>query len=322
MRIGARRTEPPWDRRRVRPGVGTRCAATALLTLLAPAALAQAPAPTPTPLTLGIEVDVVSLTVVAHDKAGHFVKGLGPKDITVLEDGVRQDVTYFREAAATEGEERIPLSVVLVLDTSGSMRENMGFLQEAASSFLGKLEPGDRALVVQFNETVKSSAEFTEDMDRLESFVDALQPWGATSLYDAIQYALGRIRDQSGRKAVVVFSDGADTASQADQDDVVGLAKAVEATLYTVGIGSGAGGFLSKIANETGGQYFSPKRVGDLIKTFAAISAELKAHYLLAYSPQKGPDGLFRTIEVKLARKDVEVRVRKGYFAVKRRAAG
>lgn len=301
----------------------------ALLALLGPAALAQAPAPTPTPLTLGIEVDVVSLTVVAHDKAGRFVKGLGPKDITVLEDGVRQDVTYFREAAATEGEERIPLSVVLVLDTSGSMGKNMGFLQEAASSFLGKLEPGDRALVVQFNETVKSSAEFTEDMDRLESFVDALQPWGATSLYDAIQYALVRIRDQSGRKAVVVFSDGEDTASQTDEDDVVGLAKAVEATLYTVGIRSGAGmysrsprGFLRKIANETGGQYFFPERVGDLIKTFAAISAELKAHYLLAYSPQKGPDGLFRTIEVKLARKDVEVRVRKGYFAVKRRSQG
>jgi Ca-activated chloride channel family protein len=302
-------------------------AAAAIVALFATAAAAQAPAPTPTPLTLGIEVDVVSLTAVIHDRAGRFVKGLGPADVTVLEDGVRQEVTYFREAsAAAAAGERIPLSVVLVLDTSGSMGRNLSFLQEAASSFLAKLEPGDRALVVQFNETVKSSVDFTEDLDRLENFVDSLQSWGATSLYDAIQYALVRVRDESGRKAVVVFSDGADTSSQADEDDVVALARAVEATVYSVGIRSGAGlqarsprGFLRKIARETGGLFFFPERVGDLIKTFAAISAELKAHYLLAYSPTKAPDSLFREITLKVARPDVEVRVRKGYFAVRKR---
>lgn len=305
-------------------------AAAALALLLAPAAAAQAPAPTPPPLTLGVEVDVVSLTAVIHDKAGRFVKGLGPADVTVLEDGVRQEVTYFREAsAAAEAGERIPLSVVLVLDTSGSMGRNLSFLQEAASSFLAKLEPGDRALVVQFNETVKSSADFTDDLDRLENFVDSLQSWGATSLFDAIQYALVRVRDEPGRKAVIVFSDGADTSSQAGEDDVVGLARAVEATVYSVGIRSGAGlqarsprGFLRKIARETGGEFFFPERIGDLLKTFAAISAELKAHYLLAYSPTKPPDSLFREITLKVARTDVEVRVRKGYFAVRKRPRG
>ena len=277
----------------------------------------------------GVDASATQVFVINVTPVNDIPSFTSGGDVTVLEDGVRQDVTYFREAAAALGEERIPLSVVLVLDTSGSMGRNMPFLQEAASSFLAKLEQGDRALVVQFNETVKSSSEFTEDLDRLESFVDALQPWGGTSLYDAIEYALMRIRDQAGRKAVVVFSDGEDTTSQTKDDDVVGLARAVEATLYTIGIrsdpqfrSSAPRGFLRKIANETGGQYFFPERVGDLIKTFAAISAELKAHYLLAYSPQKGPDGLFRTIELKLARKDVEVRVRKGYFAVKRRPQG
>jgi Ca-activated chloride channel family protein len=308
----------------------TARAAAALALVLAPLAAAQAPAPTPTPLTLGVEVDVVSLTAVIHDKAGRFVKGLGPADVTVFEDGVRQEVTYFREAsAAAAAGERIPLSVVLVLDTSGSMGRNLSFLQEAASSFLAKLEPGDRALVVQFNETVKSSADFTDDLDRLENFVDSLQSWGATSLFDAIQYALVRIRDEPGRKAVVVFSDGADTSSQAREEDVVAIARAVEATVYSVGIRSGSGlqarsprGFLRKIARETGGEFFFPERIGDLLKTFAAISAELKAHYLLAYSPTRPPDSLFREITLKVARPDVEVRMRKGYFAVRKRPRG
>jgi VWFA-related protein len=78
-------------------------------------------------------------------------------------------------------------------------------------------------------------------------------------------------------------------------------------------------GFLRRIARETGGAFFFPDRVGDLVRVFSEISDELHQHYLLAYTPQRGPDGTFRTIEVRLKRKDAEVRVRKGYFAVKRR---
>jgi VWFA-related protein len=269
------------------------------------------------------EVALVSITAVVHDKAGRFVSGLGAKDVTVLEEGVPQDVTIFRETQG--GEEKIPLSVVLVLDASGSMGESMGFLKEAASSFVGKLEAVDEALIVQFNESVKGSAEFTGDTDRLDQFVAGLQAWGGTSLYDAIKYSLERVKDRPGRKALVVFSDGEDTTSSIGQDEVVNYARAVEATIYSVGIRGGRSGgmppkgFLRKIAEETGGDYFFPDRVGELIRVFAAISAELHRHYLLAYAPKLPPDGLFRKIEVRVARKDAEVRVRKGYFAVKKR---
>jgi len=298
----------------------------ALLTFTGPAGLAHQQATEQKPFTLAVDVDIVSVTAVVYDKAGHFVGGLGPQNVTLLEDGVPQEVTYFREAKG--GEERIPLSVVLVLDTSGSMKENLGFLQEAATTFVEKLEDVDSALVVSFNETVKGSVEFTGDVDRLESFVNGLQAWGGTSLYDAIRYALDRIKNEAGRKALIVFTDGDDTTSSTREQDVVDYVRSVEATVYAIGFRPGRGtaigggpnrGFLKRVSSETGGDFFFPDRVGDLIKVFAGISEELHNHYLLAYTPKRSPDGTFRAIELKLDRKDAEVRLRKGYFAVKHR---
>jgi Ca-activated chloride channel family protein len=287
---------------------------------------AQAP-PAPKPFTFESAVEVVSITAVVHDKGGRFIHGLGPADIEVFEDGVRQDVSFFKEASDAVSE-KIPLSVVLVLDASGSMRTNMRFLQEAALAFVYKLTDVDQALVVQFNESIKGSVEFTGDVSRLEQFVEALQAWGGTSLYDAIHYGLNRIKDQPGRKAIVVFSDGADTTSSLKEQEVVDYARSVEATVYCVGIRGASGlmarsprGFLRKIAQETGGSFFFPDRVGDLIKVFKEISEELHNHYALAYSPRRPPDGTWRDIEVRLKRKDADIRVRKGYFAVKRRPA-
>jgi VWFA-related protein len=275
------------------------------------------------PFTVEVEVDVVSVTAVVFDKKGTFIRGLGAEDVELFEDGVPQDVDYFREASSDEAE-RVPLTVVLVLDTSGSMNQSMRFLQEAVLNFVYKLEEVDTAMVVSFNESVKGSAEFTGDLDRLERIVDGLQPWGGTSLYDAIHYSLNRIRDAPGRKAIIVFSDGADTTSSLRDRDVVDYARAVEATVYAIGFkGSGPGGsakgFLKKVSKETGGQFFSPGNVGDLIKVFNAISDELKNHYLLAYTPKREADGSWREIELKVKRPDIKVRVRKGYFHIERR---
>jgi Ca-activated chloride channel homolog len=293
-----------------------------LLLALGPASRAPAQEPQK-PLTLEVGVDVVSVT--AFDKSGHPVRGLSTKDVELFEDGVRQEVSYFREASsAGEANERIPLSIVLVLDTSGSMQPNLHFLQEAVLSFVYKLDEVDEALIVSFNESVKGSADFTGDTDRLERFVDGLQAWGGTSLYDAIHYSLGRIKDQPGRKALIVFTDGADTTSTMEDKAVVDYARAVEATVYTIGFkGQGFGGsprgFLRKIASETGGQFFSPDKVGDLLKVFNEISNELKNHYLLAYSPARAADGSWREIQLKVNRPGVEVRVRRGYFALAKR---
>ena len=299
--------------------------ALALAGLLAPAAAnPQAPAQEQKPLVLEAEVEVVSVTAVVFDKAGRFVRGLGAGDIELLEDGVPQEITVFREAKG-KGDEEIPLSVVLVLDTSGSMKESLDFLKEAALNFVYKLEEVDTALVVQFNESVKGSADFTGDTDRLERFVGSLQAWGGTSLYDATHYGLERIKDQPGRKSVILFSDGADTTSRMDDRTVVDFARMVEATVYGIGFkgssfsGGSASGFLKKISSETGGEFFSPDKMSELIKVFALISEELKNHYLLAYTPKRGPDNMYRKIELRVKREGVQVRVRKGYVATKRR---
>jgi Ca-activated chloride channel homolog len=265
-----------------------------------PAASASPRAATPPPFRVEVDVDVVSVTAVVYDKTGRFVRGLGPKDIEVLEDGVPQEVSYFREAGVKDAE-RIPLSIALVLDCSGSMRHNMHFLQEAALAFVNKLEDVDSALVVSFNESIKGSAEFTADSGRLEQFVEALEAWGGTSLYDA-------------------------TSSMKEQE-VVDYARSVEATVYCIGFRGESGllarsprGFLRKISQETGGAFFFPDKIGELIRIFNGISDELHNHYLLAYTPKRPPDGTWREIEIRLReRKDAEVRVRKGYFAVKRR---
>ncbi len=293
----------------------------ALLASLAGFVAATGRAQQQQPYSLEVQVDLVSITAVVYDKGGRFVADLGPQDVEVYEDGVRQQVSIFEQAKG--GENKIPLSVMLVLDASGSMNENLHFLKEAALTFVYKLEGADQAQVVQFNNSIKGSAVFTGDIDRLERFIEALQAWGGTSLYDAIQYGLNRIRDQPGRKALVVFSDGEDTTSTLKQREVIDYARAVEATVYTVGISGGGGrsprGFLKKVAQETGGAYFFPGDVGDLVKVFAKISEELHNHYLLAYTPKRPPDGSWREIEVKIpSRPNVQIRVRKGYFAVRR----
>jgi VWFA-related protein len=295
-----------------------------LLSFAAATASAQEPSPSPKPFVLGVDVEVVSVTAVVYDKGGHFVRGLTPKNVTLLEDGVPQEVSIFREANG--GEEKIPLSVVLVLDTSGSMKQNLPLLQQAASTFVDKLEDIDSALVVSFNETVKGSVDFTGDADRLTQFIDGLQAWGGTSLYDAIRYSLDRIKNQSGRKALVVFTDGDDNTSSTKEPEVIDYARSVEATIYSVGINPGAGmgggpnrGFLNRVASETGGEAYFPTKASELSHIFSGISEELHNHYLLAYTPKRSADGSFRNIELRLDRKDLQVRVRKGYFALKRR---
>ena len=271
------------------------------------------------PLIIGAEVQVVSVPVLVFDKGGQFVSGLKKEDIQIFEDGVLQEITYL---GTSTGEDRIPLSIALTLDTSGSMQPSIDFLKEAATYFTGKLDASDQALVVQFNESVKSSAEFTGDVDRMDSFINGLQVWGGTALYDAVLYSLDRLRDRPGRKALILLSDGDDNgASSASKGGVTAMARSLEVSIYAVGIQGfdTPKGFLKNLAEDTGGAYYFPSKVGELIKVFEAISKDLKNNYLIAYSPMRPADNTYRKIEVKIARPEVTVRVRPGYMAAKRR---
>ncbi len=279
---------------------------------------AQDPQPRP-PLIIGAEVEVVSVPVLVFDKAGRFVPDLTKQDIQIMEDGVPQDITYL---ASSTGDDRIPLSIGLTLDTSGSMKPSIAFLKEAATFFTGKLDASDQALVVQFNESVKSSSEFTDDTDRMDAFINGLQVWGGTALYDAVLYTLDRLRDRPGRKALVLLSDGDDNgASSATKDQVTALARSLEVSIYAVGIQGfdTPRGFLKNLAEDTGGAYYFPSKVNELIRVFEAISKDLKNNYLVAYSPKRPADNTYRKIEVRVARPEVTVRVRRGYMAARKR---
>ncbi len=271
------------------------------------------------PLIIGAEVEVVSVPVLVFDKGGQFVADLKKEDIQIFEDGVLQEITYL---GTSTGEDRIPLSIALTLDTSGSMQPSIDFLKEAATYFTGKLDASDQALVVQFNESVKSSAEFTSDADRMDSFINGLQVWGGTALYDAVLYSLDRLRDRPGRKALILLSDGDDNgASSASKGQVTAMARSLEVSIYAVGIQGfdTPKGFLKNLAEDTGGAYYFPSKVGELIKVFEAISKDLRNNYLIAYSPKRQADNTYRKIEVKVARSEVTVRVRPGYMAARKR---
>ncbi len=271
------------------------------------------------PIIIGAEVEVVSVPVLVFDKAGRFVGDLKKEDIQIFEDGVLQEITYL---ANSTGEDRIPLSIALTLDTSGSMQGSIAFLKEAAIYFTGKLEESDQALIVQFNESVKSSSEFTDDTDRMDSFINGLQVWGGTALYDAVLYSLDRLRDRPGRKALILLSDGDDNgSSHATKANVTAMAKSLEVSIYAVGIQGfdTPRGFLKNLAEDTGGAYYFPSKVAELIKVFEAIAKDLKNNYLVAYSPRRSADNTYRKIEVRIARPEVTVRVRPGYMAAKKR---
>ena len=278
----------------------------------------QDPQPRP-PIVIGAEVEIFSVPVMVYDKAGRFVADLKKNEIQILEDGVPQEITYL---ASSTGEDRIPLSIALTLDTSGSMQPSVKFLKEAATYFTGKLETTDQALVVQFNESVKSSSEFTDDTDRMDSFINGLQVWGGTALYDAVMYGLDRLRDRPGRKALILLSDGDDSgASSATRAQVTALAKSLEVSIYAVGIQGfdTPRGFLKNLAEDTGGVYYFPNKVSELIKVFEAISKDLKNNYMVAYSPKRAADNTYRKIEVRVSRPEVSVRVRPGYMAARKR---
>ena len=176
--------------------------------------------------------------------------------------------------------------------------------------------------MIQFNESVKSSSEFTDDTDRMDAFINGLQVWGGTALYDAVMYGLDRLRDRPGRKALILLSDGDDSgASSATKAQVTALAKSLEVSIYSVGIQGfdTPRGFLKNLAEDTGGVYYFPNKVSELIKVFEAISKDLKNNYMIAYSPKRSADNTYRKIEVKVNRPEATVRVRPGYMAAKKR---
>jgi VWFA-related protein len=270
-----------------------------------------------------VAVEAVDLSVVVTDRKGRFVPGLEEDDFEIFEDDAPQEMSFFTS-------EITPLTVLLLLDASGSIRPSVEGIKEAAANFVSKLWDGDKAIVADFNQHIRFSTHFSEDKDRLINSIQSLYPSGGTALYDSILISLDKVSEVKGRKALLVFSDGDDSqaygGSEMSRDDTIEGSKFYEVSIYTIGFqgrrgmgGSGVNkGFLKKIAQETGGAAFFPKGIGELNQSFSQIQEELHSQYRMAYIPTNSvQDGSWRKIEVRIKGKEgLEVRTRKGYYAL------
>ena len=272
------------------------------------------------PFRIQVQVEAVNLGVAVSDERGRFVSGLTADDFVVREDGVPQQISFFAAEAA-------PLTILVLLDASLSMRVSLDYVKEAAATFVDRLWEGDVAMIGEFNDRVRFGGEFTDDRFRLVANIMALDPLGPTALYDASILALERLHFADGdRKALLIFTDGDDSrsmgfGSEMSAGDAIEAARLTDAVVYAIGFeGNGARvnkRFLRRLTEETGGQALFPERTGDLISSFARIEADMHAQYRLAYIPRKAErEGEWREIEVSVrGRRDLLARTRNGYYA-------
>jgi VWFA-related protein len=262
-----------------------------------------------------VDVTAVELPVTVLDREGRPVENLQQDDFTVLEDGVAQIISHFAL------HKDLPIRLGIVVDTSGSMETTLPMVQRVVMGFLRDLlRPQDRAFIETFSDEPDILASFTADFKTLENALLALFADRATALYDSMIMGLFQFSGVRGRKAMVVLTDGEDTASKNDFEDVIGYARRAGVTVYTIGIDLPATEIisrwqLSKLAEVTGGRAFFVSRDTELSRIYSEIDRELRTQYLLAYtsSSEKEPDKL-RKIKVDVDRPRTKVRTISGYY--------
>lgn len=261
--------------------------------------------------TFSSRTDLVEVYATVIDDKGEPVMGLHRDDFDVYENNQIQDVSTF-----ASGE--FPLTVALGVDRSWSMAGNPLRLAKAASqAFLKALRTDDRSMVVAISSEADVIAPLSMDRVNQQRAIEALDPWSTTALHDAIIAALDRLEPETGRQALVLFSDGADRYSRATAAQVVARARRSNALIYPIAFGKTRPGLLAELAVLTGGRSFLLRDPKDLEKTLQAIARELRYQYLLGYAPATPIDkgnNEWRAIRVVLKGKPgFRVRARDGY---------
>ncbi|MEE4270436.1 MAG: VWA domain-containing protein [Thermoanaerobaculales bacterium] len=263
-----------------------------------------------------IEVTTVELPVTVLSRGNRPVADLAAEDFTVLEDGVEQAITHC-------GEHRnLPVRLGMVIDTSGSMAETLPTVQRVVMGFLRELlRPRDRAFIEVFSDRPELLAPFTADFGTLEHALLSLYPDRATALYDSVIMGLFQFSGMSGRRAMVLLTDGEDTASTNTFEDVLGYAQRMGVTIYAIGVDLPTTKVmtryqLKRLSSATGGRAFFVSEASDLHRIYTEIDRELRSQYLLAYtSSSNRPDDELRKIEVRVkAGTKVKVRTLTGYY--------
>ena len=264
-------------------------------------------------VTEKVNVDVVQVTVTVSDGRGRFVRNLPRSAFHVSEDGKPQGITHFTS-------EDVPLEIVVAIDISGSMTPAMVKPKKAVKEFLSDVPNQDLVTLLGFNDSIFTLTRKTGDPAERIRAVDRLAPWGSTALYDVILRGVEILGRQTGRKALIVFTDGEDQGSHATINDVERRLQSSDVTLYMIGQGRGVTldalkKIMERLANPTGGRALFTDSIDELHDSFADLLDELSNQYLLGYEPiNTKHDDVWRKIRV-----DVdghrEVRARQGYRA-------
>ncbi len=258
------------------------------------------------------QVQLVEVYATVTDERGQPVTGLHQGDFEIHEDGTLQHVSVF---VADE----FPLTVVLGMDRSWSMAGNPLRLAKAASkAFLRALKPNDRSMILAISAEADIVAPLSTDRFSQIRAVEALDPWSTTALYDSIILALDHLEPESGRRALVIFSDGVDRYSKASAAQVSERARRSDALIYPIALGKTGPPFLAELATLSGGRSFLLRDPRQLEITLTAIARELRYQYLLGYAPSnpiRSGHRERRAIRVTLtnAKSGVRVRARDGY---------
>jgi Ca-activated chloride channel family protein len=256
-----------------------------------------------------VEVDMVRVTVVVLDGT-RFVRGLPRSAFRVLEDDVRQPISLFES-------QNVPLELVVGVDISDSMTDAIGQVKEVVKRFFSRLRPTDRVTLVVFNENFFLPPAL--DLAGRLNAVDSLAPWGMTSLHDTIIRSFDMLGKQAGRRGMVIFTDGEDTASHATAEQVERRADSSDAVLYMIGQGQAVDSpalktLCERLARKSGGRAFFPRRIESLGETFDQILEELSNQYLITYPPpSQRRDDKWHQIRVEVADRRYQVRARQGY---------
>ncbi len=299
------------------------------------------PAQQQAPIRTGARTVAVYTTVT--DKEGRLVPDLAQNEFEIYDNGKLQPTTVFSS-------ELQPITVVMMLDRSGSMRGNFRLVEAAGEAFVRLLRPDDKARIGSFAGRIQVDPEdFTSDQDQLIKILRTeLQPEGPTPLWNAVNVAITSLLPQQGRRVVLIFTDGEDNpmnfkVNNQSVMDVMDRAQRENVMVYAIGLesrgmpgGGGRGGFggggfgggfgggmtqrpdpgLSKLAGETGGGYFELTRAEDLASTFARVADELHRQYALGFEPSKLDDKTHK-LEVKIKQPGAKARARKSYVAAK-----
>jgi len=261
---------------------------------------------------------VVSLFVTVADAQRRLVAGLTQEEFEVHDNEKPQPIVFFQN-------EIQPITVVVMLDTSGSMTLTLDLLRQAAEQFIIRLLPADKGRVGAFNDKIQFSSRFTGDRDQLVTDVKNLDYGNGTRLWDAVGASLDELKGIDGRRVVLVFTDGDDTASRIGLGTVVERARAEEVMIYAIGLESNyfngqsmvrtkPDSGLRKIADETGGGYFELKKTSELASTFTKVAQELHSQYVIGFTPTQ-LDNRVHKLAVKMKQPGMTARARRSYLA-------